>query len=89
MRFFIALFLLVLLVFFGVQAYRQHSDTQALLEREQELDAQASALRVENATFADDIEYVADDRNAAKELQSRFNYRRPDEKMYMLSPAGE
>lgn len=89
MRFFIVLFLVALLVFLGVQAYRQQSEQTALIERAAELDAQAAALLLENKKFADDIQYLADDRNAAKELQSKFNYRRPDEAMFMLTPAGE
>jgi hypothetical protein len=89
MRFFLTLFLAVVLVFFGVQVYRLHVQKQDLLVRDTELSGEASIIAIENRRFAGDIEYLKNDRNLTKELQSKFNYRKPEEKMFMLAPAKE
>jgi len=87
MRFFIALFLLLVAGFIGVQAYNLYFQEIELLAKKGDLDAQASALILENSVFGKDIEYFKNDVNLTKELQTKVNYRKPDEKMFMLLPA--
>ncbi len=87
MKFFIALFMAFVVVFLGFQIYRLHGQREDLALRKAELDGQASMIAIENQKFMQDINYFKDDRNMTKELQSKFNYRRPDEKMYLLAPA--
>lgn len=87
MRFFLTLFLAFVLVFIGVQAYRLYGQKADLAQKGAALEAQASALVQENRKFTGDIEYFQRDINVGKELQSKFNYRKPDEKMMILVPA--
>lgn len=87
MKFFIALFMGFIVVFLGIQIFRLYSQQEDLALRRDQLDAQASAIAIENQKFTGDINYFKDDHNMTKELQSKFNYRKPDEKMYMLTPA--
>ena len=87
MRFFLTLFLVVVLVFIGVQAYHLYSQQSELRTQQAGLEAQASALAIENRKFSGDIDYFKNDANITKELQSKFNYRKPDEKMIILVPA--
>ena len=87
MRFFLALLVAGLLVFIGVQAYRLYGQQEDLRSQQSQLEAQANALAIENRKFSGDIDYLKDDANVTKELQSKFNYRKPDEKMIILVPA--
>jgi hypothetical protein len=87
MRFFIALFLLIVMIFIGIQSYKLYQQEADLSIKKSELDAQASALIVENKKFENDIQYFQNDLNLTKELQSKAGYRKPDEKMFMLLPA--
>ena len=87
MKFFLALFLAFIVVFLGIQIYRLYGQQGDLATEHDQLTAQASAIAAENQKFSGDINYFKDDQNLTKELQSKFNYRKPDEKMYLLSPA--
>ena len=87
MRFFLALLVVGFLVFVGVQVYRLYGQQEDLRSQHSQLEAQASALAIENRKFSGDINYLKDDANVTKELQSKFNYRKPDEKMIILVPA--
>ncbi len=87
MKFFVVLFLAFAVSFLGFQAYRLYSQQGDLVVRERELREQAATLAIENRAFTADIEYFKNDYNLTKELQSKFNYRKPSEKMFMLSPA--
>ncbi len=89
MKFFIVLFLIFAVAFFGVQIYRLYNQQGDLAAQQQELDGQASIIAAENQKFTGDINYFKNDQNMTKELQSKFNYRKPDEKMYMLAPSGQ
>jgi len=86
MRFFIVLFLIVILLFLGIQAYRLQDKKADLLGQIGKLDERADALITENKKFNDNLEYIGGTANAAKELQSKFNYRKPDEQMFILVP---
>jgi cell division protein FtsB len=87
MKFFVVLSLVLAVFFLGFQAYRLYSQQGDLVIREKELREQAGLLAAENRAFTADIEYFKNDYNLTKELRSKFNYRQPNEKMFMLSPA--
>ena len=87
MRFFITLFLAIIFVFAGVQAYRLKQQRTELIQKDAALTAQASLLAAENSRLEADLEYLKSDANLTKELQTKFNYRKPDERMFMLIPA--
>lgn len=87
MRFFIALFLAVLVVFIGVQTYRLFRQSEQARERAGQLEAEAQKLSAENIQLSKDIQYYQVPVNASKELQSKANYHKPDEKLIILVPA--
>ena len=89
MRFFLALLLLAIFLFLGVQAYRLFAQQGELAESVTALDAEAQDLVAQNRQLTSDLEYVQNDHNLTKELQSKFNYRKPEEKLFMLAPAEE
>lgn len=87
MRFFVALFLFVFMIFIAAQSYRLYEQKDELSVKKNLLDAQASALVIENHSFSGDLEYFKNENNLTKELQTKASYRKPDEKMFMLLPA--
>ncbi len=89
MRFFLALLLLAIFLFLGMQAYRLFAQQGELLETVATLDAETEELVAQNKQLTSDLEYVQNDYNLTKELQSKFNYRKPEEKLFMLAPAEE
>lgn len=86
MKFFVAVFFIVLVVFFGFQGYRLFVQRNDYLQKTAAINAQADALASENAGINDDIRFYRDPRNATKELQSKLNYREPQEQMIILVP---
>ncbi len=87
MRFFLALFLTVIVVFLGIQGYRLFKQQKEFAERAATLEQEQSGLASENAKLNQDIQFYQNSENATKELQSKANYRKPDEKMIILVPA--
>ncbi len=89
MRFFIALFLVAMVAFLGIQAFKLASQRVQYQERGDSLKKEAEILRAENSEIAEDIQFYQNTDNATKELQSKVNYHKPDEKMLILVPAEE
>ena len=89
MKFFLILFLLVVLAVSGLQVYRLFTQRAELSREINKIQAQASVLEVENEMLIKDINYFSRDENLAKELKSKFNYRAPDEKLIILVPRQE
>jgi len=87
MRFFIALFLAVLVVFVGVQTYRLFRQSEQSREQATLLEREADQLSAENIQLSKDVQYYRVPQNASKELQSKANYHQPDEKLIILVPA--
>ncbi|NCO15467.1 hypothetical protein GW816_00990 [Candidatus Wolfebacteria bacterium] len=50
------------------------------------LNSRLQALLKENADLQSDIEYFSHPENLEKELKSRFNYKKPGEKMMIIVP---
>ena len=80
------LILLVLIGLLSVQLYRlffQHRGVDiSLSETEEEL----AALNTENEKLKADISYFGNAENLAKEAKSKFDYKRPGEKMMIIVP---
>ena len=57
------------------------------LEKEGEgLQAELSGLLEENKELQEEIKYYEDEENLLKEAKSQFNYRAPDEKLFIIVP---
>lgn len=87
MRFFIALFLVVIIFFVGVQVYRLFVQSKEADSQYLNLKDETSRLAEENVKLSKDILYYQNPINATKELQSKSNYHEPSEKMIILVPA--
>ena len=70
----------------GFQAYRLYTQKQELAVKSLKIGQQINFLEDENANLASDIEHFSDTRNLLKELQALFNYKRPDEKLFIVVP---
>ena len=87
MRFFIALFLAVLVFFLGAQCYRLIKQRSDYAQQAAALKKQNDELSTENAQLSRDIQFYQNPTNATKELQSKVNYKKPDEQLIILVPA--
>lgn len=57
------------------------------LEKEGEkLQAELSGLLRENKKLKEEAQYFEDEENILKEAKSQFNYRAPDEKLFIIVP---
>ena len=63
----------------GVQLWNLYGDNRKLSIEVEKLTAELTALQSESSALRSDLEYFSDPENLAKELKSRFDYRRPDE----------
>ena len=86
MRFFIMLFLIGLAVVFGIQAISLLKQRDGVATRLDALNGQAQALRIEERSLQQDLDYIDRPSAQKKELQSKFNYRKPDEDLFILIP---
>ena len=86
MRFFVSLFLGVIVVFLAVQAFRLYEQGRDYAAEMVTLKEEQGALDEENVALKKDLEYYEDDANLAKELRSRFNYKAPDEELLIVVP---
>jgi cell division protein FtsB len=85
-KYLISAFLLVLLVvatFQFLKLNEQRKELSQQIENEQE---KLTTLKQENGRVLSEIEYFQNKENLEKEFKSRFNYRKPEEKMYILVP---
>ena len=86
MRILLAIFLVAILLFVGVQAYNLNKQTADFAQKTDELNAEASALRAENQKYQNDIEYYKNPENLGKEAL-KYNRKKPGEELYILVPA--
>ena len=64
-----------------VKFYSQNDDLKESLDK---LTAEVGALQFENTKLQDDILYFQNPENLAKELKSRFDYKRPGETLIKI-----
>lgn len=80
----IALSLLVTLLF--VQVYGLYVKKVALKNNLGKINSEIEKLGTENQNLTADLEYFADPLNLAKEFKSKFNYKKPGEKLIIVVP---
>ncbi len=80
----ITLGVLALLAAFGL--YRLRAEGVALEENKAKLRAELGAIQEENAYLVSRREYLKNPENMLKELKSQRNYRRPDERLFIIVP---
>ena len=78
-----------MLIFIGVQVYSLASQQSKLSTATEALNKEAGELEVNNAKFSADLEYISNGINMVKDVKSKFNYRSPEEKLYILVPPAQ
>lgn len=86
MKFFLTLFLIVILAFIGFQIYKLGDQKSDLNDKYSALVEEQVFLLRENQELQDDLKYFGDDINLSKELRSKFNYKYPSEELLILVP---
>ncbi len=66
--------------------YKQYAYLEKFSEK---LNLEAAVLKTENQNLNSDIRYFSDPENMEKELKSKTNYKKPDEKMIIIIPPKE
>lgn len=86
MRLIISLIIIIVLAVSVYQLYQLYSQRVSLKSRFHKLDNETAALVKENAEIKENLEYYQNPENLAKELKSKFDYKRPGEDMYIIVP---
>ncbi|MDP3015008.1 MAG: hypothetical protein Q8N28_01165 [bacterium] len=86
MRFVIIIILSIILIAVLIQAYFILKERDQLKIKMDDLNSRFSALSKENSHIQSEIEYFSYPENLEKELRARFNYKKPGEKMIIITP---
>ncbi|MEK7635608.1 MAG: septum formation initiator family protein [Patescibacteria group bacterium] len=77
--------LVVLLLALLTQIYFTFKERNQLKSKLQTLTAKAQILSEENSEIKSEIEYFKQPKNLEKELRSKLNYKKPGEKMFIIT----
>jgi cell division protein FtsB len=87
MKLALAVFLFIVLVFVGWQAFgfwRQESSLNANLS---DVESRLATAQSDEADLQAETQYLANPANLEKELRAQFNYKKPGETMIIIVPA--
>lgn len=70
----------------GFQLYRLYNQKNELTAKLDSIEAEINKLTSENQDLQADILYFSDPENLAKDLKSKFDYKRPGEKLIIIVP---
>lgn len=82
----ISILLVTVIVFLGWQFFNLYIKNISLEKSSDELVAATNLLQTENRELASDISYFSNPENQEKELKSKTNYKKSDEKMIIIIP---
>ncbi|KKQ22169.1 hypothetical protein A2999_00825 [Candidatus Wolfebacteria bacterium RIFCSPLOWO2_01_FULL_38_11] len=82
----IIVILVIILSAISVQIYFVFNERNELKEKFLTLSAKAQTLDEENEKIKSEIEYFSRPQNLEKEFRSKFNYKKPGEKMIIITP---
>jgi len=86
MRVLIIIILIIILALILIELYFLIKERNQLRADLDNLNSRLQALTKENAELQSEIEYFSHPENLEKELRSKFNYKKPDEKMMIIVP---
>jgi len=84
MRLFNLLAIVAVIIILGIQLFNLYKENRTLVTDLNELRSKDNSLIEENRKLRSDIEYFSNSDNIAKELKSRFDYKRPGEKLIKI-----
>lgn len=82
----LTIFLLLVLIALGWQLYQLYLQNRTLQDTLLEIEDKATVLNQENSNLQADLKYFSESENLEKELRSRFNYKKPNEKLIIVVP---
>lgn len=80
------LILSIILIAVLIQAYFILKERDQLKIKMDDLNNRFGVLSKENSDIQSEIEYFSHPENLEKELKQRFNYKKPGEKMIIITP---
>lgn len=80
----INILLIIVIVFLGWQFFNLYIKNISLERSSNELTATISLIKTENKDLASDISYFSNPENQEKELKSKTNYKKSNEKMIII-----
>lgn len=86
MKFLISLAAVAIFFATAIQLYKLEIKKIALEREYQEIVEENSALVSENQQLKEEIEYLGDSENLAREAKAQFNYANPGEKLIVVVP---
>lgn len=86
MKIVIAIVIIIVIVMALVYIYFTFQEQRQLKENLFNLGARLETLLNENKEFKSEIDYFSKPENLEKELRTKFNFRKPDEKMMIVVP---
>lgn len=75
---------LAIMGFLGVQLYNFYKSNSAMAGKLETAEIEMRELTLENEKFQADLSYFAEPENLAKELKTRFDYKKPGEKLIKI-----
>ena len=82
----ISILLIAVIIFLGWQFFNLYIKNVSLEKSSDELTAATALIKTENVNLASDINYFSNPENQEKELKSKTNYKKLDEKMIIIIP---
>ncbi|MHB9019595.1 MAG: septum formation initiator family protein [Minisyncoccota bacterium] len=82
----INILLITVIVFLGWQFFNLYIKNISLERSSSELVATIASIKTENRDLDSDINYFSNPENQEKELKSKTNYKKSDEKMIIIIP---
>lgn len=86
MKIVVKILLTSLIAVLGWQFFNLYNQYASLKKSSTELNSETTALKLENKNINSDIQYFSNPENLEKELKSKTNYKKPDEKMIIIVP---
>ena len=82
----IAVILAVVIIYLAVQIYLIVKERNQIKERLANMGGSLESLAKENNKIQSEIDYFSRWENLEKELRAQFNYKKPGEKMMIITP---
>ncbi|MEE8131933.1 MAG: septum formation initiator family protein [Candidatus Paceibacterota bacterium] len=86
MKIIVVIVIVIVIVMLLTYIYFSFQEQRQLKENLSNLSAQIKTLVEENKHLKSEIEYFSEPENLEKELKTKFNYRKPGEKMMIIVP---
>lgn len=86
MKIIITIVIVIVIVMVFIYVYFSFQEQRQMKDNLSDLNAQIKTLVEENDELKSEIEYFSNPENLEKELKTKFNYRKPDEKMMIIVP---